>query len=205
MRRLQELRDPLARDAAVAGGKGEPRGGEDVARRGAVCTTHGPITGGVGGGRTHFDVPGARHDLDARDIAPRLAAVAAGVHRQRAADGAGNACEEFGLGKTVCRGEPRHLGARDARFGANRPIAHLERIERRVQHQDRAAHAAVANEQVAAEAENRQRLVGGQLTHERGEIVAVGRNVDAIPRPAAAPARVAVERDVARKRAAQTR
>ena len=72
-----------------------------------------------------------------------------------------------------------------------------------MQHDDGAADAAVAHQEIAAEPDRRQRFIGRQLADERREIVAIGRHVDALARPAAAPARVARERDVARQRAAQ--
>ena len=53
------------------------------------------------------------------DDAPGLAAVAAGVHRQRAAHGARNAGEEFRAGEPVVGGEARHLGAGDAGLGVD--------------------------------------------------------------------------------------
>ena len=68
---------------------------------------------------------------------------------------------------------------------------------------DGAADAAIAHQQIAAEPDRGQRLVGRQLADERREIVAIRRHVDALARSAAPPARVARERDVARQRAAQ--
>jgi hypothetical protein len=66
----------------------------------------------------------ARRAVDGRaplDDAPRSRAVAAGVHRQRAADGAGNAGEELGAFQIVHRGEARHLRAGDAGLGVTAP------------------------------------------------------------------------------------
>ena len=55
--------------------------------------------------------PVAIDHLAARDVRPGLAAVAAGVHRERAADGARNAGEELGAV------ERRALAAKRASFG----------------------------------------------------------------------------------------
>ena len=55
----------------------------------------------------------------AHDV-PGLAAVAAGVHRERAADRAGNAGEELRAGEIVHRREARDLRAGDAGFGVDR-------------------------------------------------------------------------------------
>ena len=69
----------------------------------------------VVGRRAHVERAIAAQDFDARDIAPRLAAVATGIHRQRAADGAGNAGQEFRLGASMIGGEARELRDSQAR------------------------------------------------------------------------------------------
>ena len=135
----QELRDPLARDAAVAARKRKPRRSEHRIGQAAVRAAHGPVSDGIARRGLDRDSAAARHDLDARDVAPRLAAVAAGVHRERTADRARDPGEELGARETVRRGEARDLGARDARFRVDQPVDELQRNERRVQHDDRAA------------------------------------------------------------------
>jgi hypothetical protein len=55
-------------------------------------------------------------------IAPGLAAVAAGVHCQCAADGTGNAGEELGLGASVVADEAGQLGRSDAGFGVEAAV-----------------------------------------------------------------------------------
>ncbi len=80
-----------------------PSGALPSARR------HAPVADRVVGRRAHLEATVAPHHLDADDVAPRLAAVAAGVHRERAADGARNAGQEFRAGAAVHRGEAREL------------------------------------------------------------------------------------------------
>jgi hypothetical protein len=118
------------------------------------------------GGRAHVESAVARECFYARDIAPRFAAVAAGIHRQRAAHGSRYAGEKLGVGTAVHRGEARELRARDARIGVDHPVRHRE-DRAGVVHQDhRAANAAVAHEHVAAESEGRDRQRRGQAAHE---------------------------------------
>ncbi len=74
-----------------------------------------------------------------------------------------------------------------------------------MQDDDGPAEAAVAHEQIAAQPDRRQRFVRRQLPDKRREIVAIGRHVDMLAGPAAAPARVTRQRGVVRQPAAQRR
>ena len=141
--------------------------------------------------------------FDFRDITPGLAAVTAGVHRQRAADRARNAGQELGLGAVVHRREARELRARDAGLRVDQAVGDRQHAARRVHQHDRAAHASVAHQQVAAEPDRHQRLARRELSHERRQVVAVGRHVSDIGLAAAAPARVSRQRLVAAQLAAQ--
>ena len=51
------------------------------------------------------------------DVAPGLAAMAAGIHRQRAAHRARNPGQEFGLGAALLAGKAGQLGRGDAGLG----------------------------------------------------------------------------------------
>ena len=150
-----------------------------------------------------YALPGQHFDLD--DIAPGLAAVAAGVHRQRAADRAGNAGKEFRVGPVVQRGEARDLRAGDSRLGAYPAAIEADLVQRRVQQHDGAAHATVAHQKVAAEPDDSHWLIVGKLPHERREVLAIGRKERDVSGAAAAPARVLRQWLVAAQVAAQAR
>jgi hypothetical protein len=103
---------------------------------------------------------------DVVDHVPGLAAVTAGVHRERTAHGSGHTGEELGAFEVVHRGEARHLRAGDAGFRVDPAIAQL-RPARGGVHQDRgAAPAAVAHQQVRTQADEQQRLVVRKLAQE---------------------------------------
>src|SRR5262249_285666 len=89
-----------------------------------------------------------------RDVRPGLAAPGPGVHRERAAGGAGNAGHEAEARATLLLrelGEPRAV---HAGLGVDRVLGlELEAVDAAVQRNHRALHAAVAHQQVAAEAE----------------------------------------------------
>src|SRR5205823_10296937 len=72
-----------------------------------------------------------------------------------------------------------------------------------VQDDNGAAHAAVANERVASEAERRERLAGRELAQERGEIIAIRGHVYGVAATTGTPGRVLRERLLLCKHAAQ--
>ena len=67
--------------------------------------------------RAHAYFAAPIHRLHAQHPLPGLAAVATGVHRQHAADRAGNAGEELRAAQVLQRGEARELGAGDTGYG----------------------------------------------------------------------------------------
>ena len=115
--------------------------GDDVAVADAVL-----------GRRAQLRAPGAVDGLDAAHVRPGLPAEGAGVHGERAAQGAGNAGEELRRPQTPLDALAGDARAGDAGLGAHHGLAQaLERIERAVHADDDAADAAVAHQQVAAE------------------------------------------------------
>src|SRR5688572_33144104 len=68
--------------------------------------------------------------LDALDDAPGLAAVAAGVHRQCAADGARNTGEALRAGVVLVGGEARQIRAVDPRLGEDLALVHARPVRR---------------------------------------------------------------------------
>jgi hypothetical protein len=118
MRRASSVRMRSRATTVSPGGKTEPGTGEDAVdldrrSRRIVRPTGNPMA--YSSGVRTAKVPSRWSTFDACDVSPRLAAVAAGVHRQRAADGARDAGEELGVGAAVHRREARELRARDAR------------------------------------------------------------------------------------------
>jgi len=93
-----------------------------------------------------------------------LAAIGAGVHAQRAADGAGNAEEKFQPGDVGRRRGLRH--ALVERRGAHSDAVALGACgaeTARAQANDHARHAAVAHDQVGADAEHIDRKLAGKF------------------------------------------
>src|ERR1700694_5969751 len=82
------------------------------------------------------------------------AAITAGVHRQRATDGAGHAGKKFGPGTIVHRGETSELRACHAGFLVDKPVGNREHSSRRMHQHYRSADASIANQQVAAETDD---------------------------------------------------
>jgi hypothetical protein len=87
-------------------------------------------------------------------------------------------------------GEARRLRAGDAFGWRNHAVLHRRAAARAVGEDHGAAPAAVAHQQVRAEADEQQRLALRQLPEERAEIVEIGRNVEAVGGSAGAPAHV---------------
>src|SRR6185295_16715220 len=105
-----------------------------------------------------------------------------------------HAGEELGALEVVHRGEARHLRARDAGFGVDLAVAQLRAVRSGVHQDHGAAPAAVAHQQVGAQADEEQRLPFRQLAQERPQVVDIGRHIDAVRAPAGAPADVAGHR-----------
>ena len=114
-----------------------------------------------------------------------LAAIGAGVHAQRAADGAGNAAQECEPGDAGLLRRPRDASVQHRRAGAMRmPSSTVDLAEAAAEPDHDAGHAAVAHDQVGAEPDDGHRNVGGQARQERGEIVLVRRQEQHLRRPA---------------------
>ncbi len=110
----------------------------------------------------------------------RLAAMRAGIHAQRTADGAGNAAIErkpvnAGIGRRT-----RDLHVRHRCAGANaHTILDDDFVEAAAQANDNARHAAVAHDEIGAEANDRDRNRRIEMREEISEIIfAFGREQD---------------------------
>ncbi len=111
----------------------------------------------VGGCARVADAAAVEH-LDLDHMPPGLLAPGAGIHRQRAAQRAGNAGEEFRRPQSPFHALPGDARAGHAGLGADpgRALA-LERAQRAVRRHHGAANPAVAHQQIAAEADPEQR------------------------------------------------
>ena len=116
---------------------------------------------------------------------PGLAAVGAGIHPQRAADGAGNAEEEFHAADIGRRRRLRHAlverggaGTDDIALGAG----FAEGARRQPDHD--AWHAAVAHDQIGADADDVDRQLLRQMLQEVSEIVLIRRREQHLRRTA---------------------
>ena len=150
----------------VSGCQIEAAGHEPLSLRPVHRAVSEPV---VGGGAP--PVPAAAVDrLDFADHRPGLPPEGARVHRQRTAHRAGDAGEELAPGQPVACREPG-----DARAGGAGLDAEALRPDRLHRAQpgggdDRAAHPAVAHQQVAAEPDPQQRLAGGEAREKRREL-----------------------------------
>ncbi len=127
-----------------------------------------------------------------RDLRPGLAAPGTGVHRQRPTDRPRNARHEPEAGARTLLRELGEAGAVHAGFRIDLERPGLDQAsECVVQRDGRARPAAVAHQQIAAQAQPQQRFVRRQSAHEGDQVFAVGRFEVAAGGPADAPARVA--------------
>jgi hypothetical protein len=159
---VQQGLDPLACARAVAAGKAEPRADEPLVRaeRSALeldlAVSRLELAGGA---RAHCAVPVDR--VDALDELPGLGPEAAGIHRQRATDGAGDAREEFRALQAAGRREARDLRTRDARFREHQVVVEPNRTTRAVHQHYGSPVSAVAHEEIRAEPHEAHALVVG--------------------------------------------
>ena len=114
-----------------------------------------------------------------------LGAIGAGIHAQRAADGAGNAEEEFQPADIGRRRRFRHAlvecggaGADDIAVGAG-----LAEAARR-QPDHHAGHAAIAHDQIGADADDIDRNLGRQMRQEISQIIFIRRREQHLRRTA---------------------
>ena len=137
----------------------------------------------------------------------RLAAMGARVHPQRAADRTRHAAKEGQAVDAGRGGGARHLGVERRRAGDDAKVGRrLDRAERlAAQANHHAANPAVADDEIGAEADDRDRNFAGQALQEIGEVVLVGRRDQNLRRPADAKPREWRERRVGAQTAAQAR
>src|SRR6266481_3058073 len=120
------------------------------------------------GKNTFFAVAADADSLD-QDI-PGLRAVGAGVHAQRAADGAGDAEEKFQPADVGRRCRFRHALVERGRAGADDIAIGAGFAETAWTEPDhRTRHAAIAHDQVGADADHIDRKLGRQMREEIGE------------------------------------
>ncbi len=119
--------------------------------------------------------------LHHRHQAPGLATEGTGIHRQRATQGAGDAGQELRPGEPGPRRRPRHLGTGDPGTGMETVVPHpAQLVECAKGEHHRAADAAVAHQQVAAQAQPQQRFFRRQAGQEAGQVIQVRRLVETI-------------------------
>src|SRR5690606_29682190 len=102
--------------------------------------------------RPHLATP--VHHVDIHDLRPRLATEGAGIHAQRSADGAGNACEEFGGTEPPAVALACDHRAGYARFRLDEAVAELTQTGQRLTGgNDDSPDATVPDQEVASEAD----------------------------------------------------
>ena len=120
-----------------------------------------------------------------------LAAMAAGVHRQRTADRARDTGHELRAMSMLAGAELGELGAGDAGFGIDQTILHTQRVQHVMHQHHGAAHPAVAHQQIGTEPDEMHRLVLRQIAQERLQVMQSGRDIEAVGLAAHTPAGVA--------------
>ena len=132
-----------------------------------------------------------------------LAAIGAGIGREGAADGAGNAAQELEPGQRMIARGQRHVEVE--RAGARHHLVALDRDAGEAAHQadHHALDAAVAHQQVRADAQHRHRHVGRQRLQEFREIRRVGRTEQHLGRAAGAEPGLRAERRIGGQPAAR--
>ena len=129
---------------------------------------------------------------------PGLAAVSPGIHRQRAADRAGNAGEKFGGAEPPAYALPRQLRAGNAAAGTHEVgVDALQVPEDAGRGYDHAPQAPVPDQQVAADAQPENRHVRIEFAQESLQILDARRNEEELGVTAGAPRHVAAHRLVA--------
>jgi len=149
----------------------EPGGDEDpVLGRGRVAIGEPKLR------RAHHVPPAGaieRHRLDQHIL--ELAAIGAGIHPQRAADGTGDAAEEFEAGDAGLLAGEGDVEVERAGAGLDRGAVDADVDEAAAQPHHHTGDAAVAHQQVRGDADHRHRHVGRLGGEKRGEILGVSR------------------------------
>ena len=116
----------------------------------------------------------AIHRLGRGDDIDQLMAIGAGVHAQRPADGAGNAGEEFETGDARLGRRAGDVEVEGRRTGADMPRPDADLGEAAAEPQHDARDAAVAHQQIGADADDGDRHIGGQTAEEMLQILQIG-------------------------------
>src|SRR6185436_14476617 len=138
---------------------------------------------------------------------PGLCAVAPGIHGQRAADRSRNPSQELAAFQVVQGREAGHFRTGDAGLGVDLrragPFVEEKPVQRWMRQHHGAADAAVAHQEVAAEASEEHRLGIRQTAKEYAQVVEIGRQEGAVGSSARTPAGVLAHRLVAPQVAAK--
>ena len=120
------------------------------------------------------NVPGVLDGRGLDEDVLDLASAAAGVHLERAADGAGNAAQEFQPRDAAVRRSARQCGIERRGASADARAFHGNLAERGRQADHHAGNAAVADQKIGTDADHADLGVKGSCGQERGEIVRIG-------------------------------
>ena len=195
-----DLGDAARDGELVAGRRAQARRGEDPVGRRRCC---GDRRGRARPASRCGCVP-ARSTASAEISTSRqLAAIGAGIGREGAADRAGNAAQELEAGQRMVARRQRHVEI--GRAGAGHDLVALDRDAGEAAHQadHHALDAAVAHQQVRADAQHRHRHVGRQRLQERRQILGIGRPEQHLGRAAGAEPGLRAERRIGRQPAAR--
>src|SRR6185503_12755978 len=144
----------------------------------------------------------------ARDRIPCFRSIAAGIHGQRAADGAGNSGEKFRTLEVIDCGETRNFGAGDARLcidlGVARALLQKEACENTMRKHDCSPQTPVPDQQIAAEADEENTFMRRQPSKKDGKVFQIGRRVSVIGGTSRTPADMLAHRLVALEFATQS-
>ena len=167
---------------------------------------HVPISNFIVPRRAHPLLACSIHGVHARHDVPGFAAVAAGVHRQRPADGARDSRKKFRARQVMARGETRDPRTGHARLGVDLPAISTGPylFERAVSENHRAAQTRIAHQQVAAEADEINRFGCRLPAQELAQVGKIGREICALDHTAGAPAHVTRHRFALLQFAAQS-
>ena len=134
-----------------------------------------------------FDqLAGAQDDPGRDEDVLHFAAIGAAVHPDEAADGARDSAQEFEAGDAVVAGGRGDQDAGRTAAAMERGLVELlDFRERLAEADDDSGYAAVADDQVGAEAERHQGYVRIELSQELDEVVLIGRLEQPLGRPAA--------------------
>ena len=154
----------------VAGGGTKTRGDEGPILRHAAL----PVSEGQIGKRQPLRLARRIEGFGVDDDVLDLAAEGAGVHAERAADGAGNAGKEFETRKPGIAGAPGDVHVMGGGAGGDFVAVDADFGEAPAETHDDALDAAVADNDVGADADHGHRHMGGLGGQQPGKIVGIG-------------------------------